>query len=186
MVILGIDPSITHCGLAWIQDGQLLKTETIKPAIPLSASAGGSEYKGDRRLQVIYYTLRGRIGETPVSRAAIEGYSHASPFNREQMGEVGGAIKLALLSAYVPYDIWPVLTWRKMVLGSGKLPKDEVRLLAYQRYGIDIKDQHALEASMIAMASYLVQTGQVKPRPKKSRGIVRGAPAAEKEGVAVD
>lgn len=165
MVILGIDPSITNCGLAWLKDGKLMASEVIRPAVPHFED---DKHKGDRRLPILYHAIYDRLRERVIDRVAMEGYSMQSPFNRELMGEVGGVIKLVLIEAAMNYDIWQVQAWRKVCFGK-TCKKDEVRLHAFQRYGIELRDEHALEASMVAMASHLVETGQAKPRPKRSR-----------------
>lgn len=161
MRILGIDPSLTGCGLAVVEDGKFVWSRVV--------STPADQARGGRLVRIGHEVALEAKSWEPVT-IAMEGYALAARFNREAMGEVGGVIKYALADRHgCEPAIWqPSSAW-KLVLGSGKQAKDTIRLQVFQRYGVDLKTTHEVDAFVIAMAEYLAQTGAPRPRPKKRK-----------------
>jgi Holliday junction resolvasome RuvABC endonuclease subunit len=161
--ILGIDPSLTGCGLALVEDGKYIGSQLISTP---------AEWQRGQRLAHIANAVRLSIKNWDIVFVAMEGYAFGSPFNREEMGEVGGVIKATLYSMGIEPIIWPNTSWKKAVLGVGNLKKEDLKLPIFQKYGVEIKDMNELEAFCVAMAEHRAQTGEaVRPVVKtKKRG----------------
>lgn len=158
--ILGIDPSMTGCGLAMLIDGQLKLAQTISTP---------PDWTRGHRLEEIETGVEAFLLGYGADIVAMEGYAFGAKFNREEMGEVGGVIKAMLYHHNVEPAIWQNTSWKKLVFGNGKLPKDEIRLAAFQRYGVAIKDMNQVEAFCVAMAEHMASTGSPRPKPKPKR-----------------
>lgn len=158
--IMGIDPSMTGCGLALIVDGKLSLAQTISTP---------ADWTRGHRLEEIETRAESFLLEYHADHVAMEGYAFASKYNREEMGEVGGVLKAMLYHHGFEPTIWANASWKKTVLVNGKLPKDEVRLAVFQRYNVAIKDMNQVEAFCVAMAEYLAQSGAPRPKPKPKR-----------------
>jgi Holliday junction resolvasome RuvABC endonuclease subunit len=160
--IMGIDPSLTGCGLALVVDGELKMTKVI--------STPATETRG-ARLMTIATEIDKFVTDFEPTTVALEGYAFGSPFNREEMGEVGGVIKLTLHSLGMEPFVWPNTSWKKAVLGAGNVKKEDLKLPVFQKYGVEISDMNALEAFCVAMAEHLAQIGKAaRPVVKTKRG----------------
>jgi Holliday junction resolvasome RuvABC endonuclease subunit len=162
MKILGIDPSLTGCGLALIKDGKLVTAITV--------GTRADAPRGQRLATIVNVFEKFYFDHRP-DVIAMEGYSFGSQFNREEMGEVGGVLKQ---SAYILTNrdliIWPNQSWKKAVLGKGSIKKEDVKLPVYQRYGVEVPDMNQVEAFCVAMAEHLAQSNSaLRPIPKPKR-----------------
>lgn len=163
MRIMGIDPSLTGCGLALVIDGHLKVAQTV--------STPAKDPRG-KRLDDISEAVASFIIIYKPDFIAMEGYSFGSSYNREEMGEVGGVIKRVLYAADIEPMIWQNTSWKKVALGNGKLKKEDVKVVAYKRYEVDISDSNQVEAFCVAMAEHMAQANPVlRPIPKKKRGV---------------
>jgi Holliday junction resolvasome RuvABC endonuclease subunit len=163
MRILGIDPSLTGCGLALVEDGRYIGSQLVSTP---------AEWLRGQRLAHIANAVRVSVKNWDIVIVAMEGYAFGSPFNREEMGEVGGVIKATLYAMGIEPVIWPNPSWKKALLGVGSLKKEDLKLPVFQRYGVEIKDMNELEAYCVAMAEHLAQSGKAaRPvaKPKKGR-----------------
>jgi crossover junction endodeoxyribonuclease RuvC len=158
--VMGIDPSMTGCGLAIVEDGHLLAARTVTTP---------ADWERGRRLRWIAQVVDAFIMEFRPSFIAMEGYAMGARFNRELMGEVGGIIK-ATADGY-EIVIWANASWKKTVLGNGKLPKEDVKVEVSRRFNYVNKDSNQVEAFCVAMAEYLAQTGAPRPRVKPKRKV---------------
>jgi Holliday junction resolvasome RuvABC endonuclease subunit len=160
---MGIDPSLTGCGLVMIVDGDLKVAKTV--------STPATDTRGARLTNIAsevdhFWEKFGRP-----DFVAMEGYAFGSPFNREEMGEVGGVIKLTLFSRGIEPVIWPNTSWKKAVLGKGNVKKEDLKLPVFQRYGVEITDMNQVEAFCVAQAEHLAQIGKAaRPVVKTKRG----------------
>ena len=161
MKVLGLDLSMTSAGWALLHDGQLGRSGTVKTAPPADRFA---------RINAILAAVKTLVQED-VDLVAIEGYSYQSATSAVTAGELGGVVRYWLFLRRIPYVELPPGTWRKIAFGKGNLKKDEVRLQASKRYGVEIESIDALEAWAVAMAAWLRHTGQDMP------AIQRGAAA---------
>ncbi len=162
MRIMGIDPSLTGCGLALVIDGHLKIAQTV--------STPAKDPRG-KRLDDISEAVATFIINFKPDFVAMEGYSFGSPYNREEMGEVGGIIKRVLYAANIEPMIWQNTSWKKVVLGKGSIKKEDLKLPLYQKYGLDISDMNQVEAFCVAMAEHLAQADpKLRPAIKVKKG----------------
>jgi Holliday junction resolvasome RuvABC endonuclease subunit len=151
VLILGLDLSMTSAGWALLNDGQLVGSGTVKTAPPTDRF---------ERINTILARVKTLAG---VDLVAIEGYSYQSATSAVTAGELGGVVRYWLFLRRVPYVELAPGTWRKVAFGKGNLKKDEVRLQASKRYGVEIESIDALEAWAVGMAAWLKHTGQEMP-----------------------
>lgn len=83
-------------------------------------------------------------------RVAIEGYAFGARGAQNDLGELHGAVKLQL---WLGHGIEPVIIpssrARKIVLGKGRLPKNEIVEMLTNR-GINVKDHNEADAFVVA------------------------------------
>ena len=162
--ILGIDPSLTGCGLVVLVDGELKVATTI--------STPAKDARGKRLLEISNGVIHFWREHGRPDFVAMEDYSYGSPFNRESMGEVGGVIKLALYGLGVEPMLWPNQSWKKAVLGKGNLKKEDLKLPIFKKFGVEIDSMDQLEAFCVARAEFEAQANPaLRPIPKKKRGV---------------
>lgn len=65
-------------------------------------------------------------------------------------GELCGLIKVAIVELGIKYYTVSPSLWKKFVLGKGNLPKDQVMLQIYKKYGIEFSDNNMADAFAIA------------------------------------
>jgi crossover junction endodeoxyribonuclease RuvC len=114
---------------------------------------------GIPRLVHVQHTLREhfaaieRLGT--VSHICYEGYSYGSKYRREEMGELGAALKLALahqfpmhvqrrMHAVAPPSV------KKYVTGSGRADKDKMLLAVFKRWEHEASCHDAADAYVLA------------------------------------
>lgn len=175
--IMGIDPSLTGCGLVMVNNGELKTTNVL--------STPASDPRGKRLGDIAQGVATFYRDFGPPDVVAMEDYAFGSPYNRESMGEVGGIIKAALWRltksrfnendtvtiVHVEPVLWPNQSWKKAVLGKGGIKKEDLKLPVFQKFGVEISDMNALEAFCVAMAEHLAQSNpSLRPVPKKPKG----------------
>jgi Holliday junction resolvasome RuvABC endonuclease subunit len=160
MKVLGLDLSMTSAGWARLEDGQLEMSGTVKTAPPADRFV---------RINTILSAIKALTQD--IDLVAIEGYSYQSATSAVTAGELGGVVRYWLHLRRISYVELAPGTWRKAAFGKGNLKKDEVRLHASKRYGVEIESIDALEAWAVGMAAWLRHTGQEMP------AIRRGAAA---------
>ena len=160
MKVLGIDPSMTGCGLGIVEDGKFGAVGTINTSPEATRGA---------RLEYIRFAVETFVIQQRPDRVAIEGYAMGARFNREMMGEVGGVLKAMLFQHGIEPAIWQNSSWKKTVLANGKLPKEDVKVAVFQRFNYANKDSNQVEALCVAMAEYMAQTGSPRPKPRVKR-----------------
>ena len=92
-----------------------------------------------------------------VEHVAMEGYSAASKFGREQAGELGAIVKLAVYDHFTaapgglryPTIVQPS-TLKKFVTGSGAAKKNQMMLAVYKKWGYETDDDNLADAFALA------------------------------------
>jgi Holliday junction resolvasome RuvABC endonuclease subunit len=162
MRIMGIDPSLSGCGLVLIIDGQLKVAQTV--------STKAKDVKGQRLEQLSEEVAKFLIHFKP-DFVAMEDYSYGSPYNRESMGEVGGIIKYTLWAAGIEPMLWPNQSWKKVLFGKGNLKKEDLKLPVFQKFRVELDDMNQVEAFCVARAEFEAQANPtLRPVPKKKKG----------------
>jgi crossover junction endodeoxyribonuclease RuvC len=149
--VLGLDPSLTSFGAASVdRAGSVIFTEAFR-----------SKQKGMPRLLEIKAWLSDlvqaideQMGHQDNQLAVMEGYSYASGFKAQVLGELGFAVKEVLWEAEVETLIVPPSSLKKFVSGKGNAQKDEMRLEIFKRFGIEAKTQDELEAAALSVLGW--------------------------------
>lgn len=133
--VVGLDLSITATGIAFA-DGT---TYTVRSA-----------KNGDERLLDITYDIAKATQEADL--AVIEDLpTHAK--SAGITGMVHGAVRIALLRAFVPYVLVTPASLKKYATGKGNSGKPEMAVAAFKRLGIEPGDDNQVDAAWLrAMA----------------------------------
>lgn len=160
MRILGLDLSLTAPGVACIAP----PLQPIGRLVHVPSRLGGVE-----RLAHIATAVMNAVEECEPEHIAIEGYSFASRVasHAHAIGELGGVVRYRLHQAGCTYVEIPPGKWRKQLFGRGNLPKDQVRVEALKRYGIEFDSLDVLEAWCVATALFRTLQGLDRPSPRR-------------------
>lgn len=148
---IGIDPSLTGCAVAVIDEkGNLVDSQRLENKLR------GVErliYIRDKVLRIIscYDGIQG-IG--------IEGYARGASNRREEAGELGGILRVMFYEFQLPWlDIAPSQI-KKFATGKGNAPKDHVLLAVYKKWGVEFRtndEADAFVAAQVARAMNLLK-----------------------------
>ncbi len=141
MRVVGLDLSLTATGYADEAGSAVIKVRS----------------RGPERLCAIRDEIMRRMCQTPpVSDldggrplVVIEGYSFASKFKGELMGELGGVIRTLLWEQAIPYAEVPPTVLKKFATGKGNAGKDEVLACAIRRWGFLGADNNEADAHLL-------------------------------------
>lgn len=162
MRVLGLDLSLTGTGIALVGDEPL-------PERPWRLASPGP-MRGVERLSWLGSEVTGAVAMTRPDLVAIEGYSFGARGNALfQLGELGGVVRLLLHRQGVPFVEVAPGEWRKQLFGKGNLAKDQVRVEAFKRYGVEFDSLDVLEAWCVGTAALRRVQGLDKPEPKRRR-----------------
>jgi Holliday junction resolvasome RuvABC endonuclease subunit len=134
VMVTGLDGSLTSTG--WARDG---KTGRILGPIQEHANYMQKVVRLNKLVVAIDRICKG--SEVVV----MEGYSHASKYGGEWMGELGGAIKLVLYRRRIPFVVIPPSTMKKYATDNGRASKDQV-LAAAVRQGAPVENNDEADA----------------------------------------
>ena len=163
MRYVGLDQSYT--GFAFVSldaDG----TDIVGNLTSFDSKTGN----GVERLLSVYQHLFNMFSETnDVAHICMEGYSAASKFGREQAGELGAIVKLAIYDYFdrfnddygdlrYPTIIQPT-SLKKFVTGTGNAKKNNMLLAVYKKWGFETNDDNLADAYSLARVAMAVHTG---------------------------
>lgn len=137
---IGIDQSYSGFGLVVLDKEKELDRQLWK--FPVLASDGSRLY-GIRETLSSY--LSQYSGESVY--LAIEGYAHASRFNREKLGELGGIVKLSWFEfSQNELLVVPPTVLKKYTTGKGNATKKEMIAAVNERWVAGIKNDNLADA----------------------------------------
>jgi Holliday junction resolvasome RuvABC endonuclease subunit len=194
-IYVGIDPGVSNCAVVAFSPTKGL-VEAWKPK--------GSIPAGVMRLRYLMVHIDGAMrrfkGEGQILQVAVEHYSMAEKYGQHASGEVGGTIKLTLLTYFGADDrrAFPLLVapqqLKKFVAGNGNIKKSMIPKEVYKRWGEDFNDENLAEAYGLArmahafdadpdmtqfqrdvMKNLVGRTEWVPPLPERKRRLVRPA-----------
>lgn len=143
-VWIGIDQSYSGFGLVVLDKEKELDRQLWK--FPVLETDGG-------RLHGIREKVSGYLSSySPESVSlAIEGYAHASRFNREKLGELGGLVKLTWFefSGLSPLIVPPTVL-KKYTTGKGNATKIEMVKAVNEKWDANIKNDNLADAYALA------------------------------------
>ncbi|MFF8283373.1 crossover junction endodeoxyribonuclease RuvC [Streptomyces albus] len=147
---LGIDQSYSRCAIvAYTPATRRAEVERFD----FSPKKSG---KGPQRLAHVHRVLREYFEAQrlagPVGAIAYEGYAYGAKFKREELGELGGVMRLALVQTW-PLDLLHTVapsSVKKFVTGSGRADKDKMLLAVYMRWKYEAPDHDTADAYTLA------------------------------------
>ncbi|MGW1261150.1 hypothetical protein ACWD7Y_04215 [Streptomyces drozdowiczii] len=147
---LGIDQSYSRCAVVTYTPAT---GRTEVEGFDFSPKKSGT---GPQRLAHVHWVLREyfqaqRLTGT-VGAIAYEGYSYGSKWKREELGELGGIMRLALVQTWPPHLLHTVAptSVKKYVTGSGRADKDKMLLSVYMRWKFEAPDHDTADAYTLA------------------------------------
>lgn len=188
-ISIGIDQSYSGCAIVTYNASTHDATRTVCDFSPKAAGTGI-----DRLLyvyDVLEHHLRrieklGRIGHI-----CYEGYAYGARFRREELGELGGMMKLALGSVFHEHierrlhAVAPA-TVKKFVTGSGRADKDKMMMAVFKRWGFEPDTHDVADAYVLAR----IADALAEPEPpelqfqKEVLDTIRRPPAKAKKTAA--
>jgi len=89
----------------------------------------------------------------------MEGYSHGAKNGREQAGELGGLVKMALHDFRLTPTIVPPTSLKKFTTSKGNAAKNEMLLAVYKKWGFEFKDDNEADAFALARLAESIDRG---------------------------
>jgi hypothetical protein len=138
IVVLGLDLSLSAAGMValpstWDGDWSRVARHWVGESVPKDAP----ESRRIGRLHRISSEILAFASRHGCTTAAVEGYAFGAKFERERLGEITGAVKLALATrgGLVIEDVVQPMTARKLMLGKNppRDPKAVVRAFLLDR-----------------------------------------------------
>lgn len=131
--VVGLDLSLVSTGIALAD-----RTFTTGRSLPKDAT----DAERCERITYIRDVVLGECtyphGSSPdVDLVVMEGFSFGSPQGATEAGGLGWTIRVALHQAGVPFAVVPPSTLKKYAAGSGAAGKDDVKLAALSRLGLE-------------------------------------------------
>lgn len=142
-IVMGIDPSLTSTGWVVLKDGELLGHGAIK-----------GENDGPRRLIQLETRIKYLIDEYCPGFVAIEGYAYGAANRAHQIGELGGVLRV-LLHRWSQGDAerwkeYPPTVVKKFCTGKGNGKKEDMKLWAFKKWGVEFKTNDEVDAYVLA------------------------------------
>lgn len=97
-----------------------------------------------------------------IVHVCMEGYAPGAKFQREQLGELGAAVKYALFNA-LPYPVGhPTIVspgqLKKFATGKGVAAKDIVIKEVFKKWGADFNDNNLADAFVLAKIAFALHS----------------------------
>jgi crossover junction endodeoxyribonuclease RuvC len=157
---IGIDPGSKNCALVvWSPTRGLVAVWKPKGTMP----------KGVLRLHKLMHDIGQEFGKLArddlqgrIGMVAMEAYSMAEKYGQHASGEVGGAIKLAVLGQFDLQDrrAYPILVapqqLKKFATGNGNTKKEMLPKEVLKRWAMDFDDTNVAEAYVLARIAHAV------------------------------
>ena len=141
--VMGIDPSLTSTGWAVIRDGELIGHGTI-----------GSNETGPKRLIDLEEGVIKLMESYFPDFVAIEGYAFGAANRAHQVGEWGGVLRRLLYKwCFGRADKWkeyPPTVVKKLCTGHGGAKKEDMKLWAYKKWGVEFRTNDECDAYVLA------------------------------------
>jgi crossover junction endodeoxyribonuclease RuvC len=151
-LVMGIDPSLTGCGIGIIQHGAL-RSMTLAPE---------KGVKGTERLNWFFARIGGLLARNKPALVVLEGYAHGAKFGREALGELGGVLRLALWQRGVPFRVAQPSSLKFFATGKGAAEKPEVAKGLLKAYGVDCTNNDETDAAGLALIALEAHVGGLK------------------------
>ena len=158
-IYVGIDPGSKNCALvAWSPTEGLITTWKPKGPHPVGVLRL-RKLSWDISLELTKLDKKGRV-----AKIALEHYSMAERHGQHASGEVGGVIKLTILTHFAARGTrgYPILVapqqLKKFATGSGNTKKELITKEVLKRWDVDFDDTNLAEAYVLARIACAADT----------------------------
>jgi hypothetical protein len=150
---IGIDQSYSGCAIVHYNATDGTATETVYDFSPKVAGTGIDRIQHVHQTLYVHFERASVLGQ--ITHICYEGYAYGAKFRREELGELGAALKLALAEVFpdhVERRIHAVAppTVKKFVTGSGSAQKDKIMMAVYMRWQHEASSHDAADAYVLA------------------------------------
>jgi Holliday junction resolvasome RuvABC endonuclease subunit len=97
--------------------------------------------------------------ETSILGVCMEGYSMGAKNGREQAGELGAVVKVALHDTGLSPTIVPPTSLKKFTTGKGNAAKNEMLLGVYKKWGFEFSDDNEADAFALSRLAEAIDRG---------------------------
>lgn len=175
-VVIGIDPSLTHTGIAYglLNDAfgfdqfwsAKIKVELKKYAHPLARLEAISA-----RLESVFEVVE-ELG--PPGLCMIEGYAFGSPKSRSHsLAEWGGQVRLTAYRRGWVLCVVPPTTLKKYTTGNGRAEKNVVLREVHTKWGYEASNDNDADAFALMQMGATFEHVQAGTSTKKDRDLVK-------------
>lgn len=173
MKVLGLDLSLSASGACLVEDGVASERWLLKTS-PEVADMDRYEYIARTVVGIVF----GQDSAAVVDVVAMEGvYASRNLVTFARLTALSTVVQYALHRSQVPYVVLTPSAWRKAVFGpTSKVDKEKVRVYAEQRLKehlgtilVEMVDLNVLEAFLIGLGAWKMETGLVPKPVKKPR-----------------
>lgn len=156
MIIVGIDPGLSHTGIAFFSAGGenlalLMQTISTRPEEPLH-----------ERLRKIHMVCAQLAPWAQPEAVAVE-LMMAGPANKKVIAEINMAIGSMVVAIQAPVFMYAVPTIKKVLTGNGRSKRGQVYREMEKFVSIPRAGEHALDALAVAVAHWLITTKGENP-----------------------
>ena len=168
MRALGIDLSLTHTGLAILDDGKLLHRSSI-----ITKPKGKRPVDEIERLELIIDKIVAIIEEYTPDIVAIEGIAFMASKTTAlaQLSGLNYLTRCELLRRKIPFIIVAPTSLKKFITDKGNAPKEEMMLAIYKRWGVTITDDNEADAYALAHVALAITNNGYKISGKQKAVI---------------
>ncbi|MEV7902204.1 hypothetical protein [Streptomyces anulatus] len=185
-IAIGIDQSYSGCAVVHYNATDGTAKETVFDFSPKTAGTGIQRIQYVHQVLYVHFERHSVLGQT--THICYEGYAYGARYRREELGELGAALKLSLAEVFpdhVERRIHAVSpsTVKKFVTGSGQADKDKMMLAVFMRWKYEASNHDAADAYTLARIADALATPEppelkfqqevlavIRNPPKKPRG----------------
>jgi hypothetical protein len=158
-VYVGMDPSVTAFAVSAVaRDGSHFNWVCNPTGTGVRRLLAISRY-----IDAVMGDLKDRF---TVREICLEGYAPGAKFSREIMGEVSAIARTRLVSVFgwddrVGYPTMPSPhQLKKFATGKANIPKDNVLLAVYKKWGVELSDNNMADAFTLAKIAEALHTDE--------------------------
>lgn len=175
MIIVGIDPSLTHTGWVIMEDGLVLGSGVIK-----SKSQGDTYLAEVERIVKIVNMIFMKITfycndkERKPDLVVIEGLAFMARNSTAlvQLAGLSYQIRIQLAHLEIPFVIIAPTSLKKFITGSGRGDKNLMLMNVYKNYGFEASDDNECDAYSLAVVGSALLGKPIKSLIKPQEEVI--------------
>jgi crossover junction endodeoxyribonuclease RuvC len=173
--VIGLDPSVTHFGMAHVgPTGEVLEVATLVP----------KKLDGMERIKFLIDGMSAFVNKAvfPGTPFVIvrEDYAYATHSSSDAvLKEFGGILEWWLYTRPLSTPLYRVgvAQIKKFIVGKGNAQKDQMMLAVYKNFGYEPMDEHQADAIGVAFTALSIINGYAETAPQ--REVISAAAAAD-------